>query len=274
MPGRSEGDPALVVLPTERFGDIYSAPTYHRGRVFIGDRAGMFHCLDASSGKPVWSQKLSARDNNQVNTTAAILDEVVVMGCNAGVIVACQIATGRVVWEQSIDGPCTSEILARGDNVFVTTWHSIYGLDASTGKIDFHKNWPSLNIRAVALYGDSLIAVLNPEMGVTRRKRNDPPADLPKMVAFRGESQLFEVEAAEFVVGIRFHEDSGLLYESRIDGLGILDPSTGRRWHNIYSADHLLMCGLVDVADGRIYALAGESEGAIYCLRSPAARMT
>ena len=271
----ARGTPHWSFSPVEKGREtIYSAPTYHRDRVFIGDRAGMFHCLDASSGKPVWSQKLSARDNNQVNTTAAIHDEVVVMGCNAGVVVAYQIATGRVVWEQSIDGPCTSEILARGGKVFVTTWHSIYGLDASTGKIDFHKNWPSLNIRAVALCGDSLIIVLNPVMGVTRRKRNDPPADLPKMVGFRGESQLFEVEAAEFVVGIRFHGDSGLLYESRIDGLGIIDPATGRRLHNIYTDDTLLNCGLVDIDDGRIYAMVSDMEGAIYCLRSPAARTT
>ncbi len=251
---------------------IYSAPTYHRGRVFIGDRAGMFHCLDASSGKPLWSRKLSPRDNNQVNATAAIRDEIVVTGCNAAVIVAYDIATGGMVWEQSIDGPCISEVLSQGDTVFATTSNSIYGLDASTGKIDFHKHWPSLNIRALALCGDSLIAALNPVMGMTRRKRNDPPADLPRMVAFRGESQLFDIEAAEFVVGIRFHEDSGLLYESRIGGLGIIDPATGRRLHNIYTDDSLFNCGLVDIDDGQIYAMGSDLEGAIYCLRSPVAR--
>lgn len=251
---------------------MYSAPTYHRGRVFIGDRAGMFHCLDAPSGKPLWSQKLSPRENNQANATAAIHDEVVVMGCNAGVIVAYDIATGRMVWDQSIDGPCISEVLSQGDTVFATTSNSIYGLDAATGEIDFHKNWPSLDVRAVALCDDALIAVLHPGMGVTRRKRNDPPADLPKMVAFKGGLQLFEVEAAEFVVGIRFHQDSGLLYESRIGGLGIIDPATGRRLHNIYTDDSLFNCGLVDIDDGQIYAMVSDMEGAIYCLRSPVAQ--
>jgi len=251
---------------------IYSAPTYHRGRVFIGDRAGMFHCLDALSGKPLWSQKVSTRDNNQVNATAAIHDETVVMGCNAGVIVAYDIGTGRVIWQQSIDEPCSSEILAQGGKVLATTSNSIYGLDAPTGEIVFQKNWPSLRVRTVALCGDSLIAVLNPETPVTGRKRNDTLAELPKMVAIKGAAQLFEVQAAEFVVGIRFHEASGLLYESRIDGLGIVDPATGRRLHNIYSEDGLFNCGLVDTDDGRIYAMGSDMEGAIYCLRSPAAQ--
>ena len=89
------------------------------------------------------------------------------------------------------------------------------------------------------------------------------------MVAFNGTSELFQVAAAEFVVGIRFDERSGLLYESRLDGLGIIDPATGDRLHNIYSEVDMFNCGLADIHDGRIYAM--DTEGAIYCLRSPAA---
>src|SRR5205809_6863658 len=105
-------------------------------------------------------------------------------------------------------------------------------------------------------------------MGVTRRKRNDPPADLPKMVAFKGGLQLFEVEAAEFVVGIRFHQDSGLLYESRIGGLGIIDPATGRRLHNLYTDDSLSNCGLVDLDDGQIHSMVSDRVGVIYWPRA------
>jgi len=90
------------------------------------------------------------------------------------------------------------------------------------------------------------------------------------MTAFEGSSELFQVKGAEFVVGIRFHEKSGLLYESRIGGLGIVDPSTGRRLHNIYRDDDLFNCGLVDIEGDRLYAL--DMDGAIYCLRSPAAQ--
>jgi outer membrane protein assembly factor BamB len=240
---------------------MYSAPTYHRGRVFIGDRAGMFHCLDAPSGKLLWSQKLSTRENNQVNATAAIHDEVVVMGCNAAVIVAYDFGTGQVMWQQSIDGPCISEILAHGDSVFATTGSSIYGLEATTGEIVFHKNWPSLNVRAVALCRGLLVTVLAPPV---------PASGGEQMTAFEGSSELFQVKGAEFVVGIRFHEKSGLLYESRIGGLGIVDPSTGRRLHNIYRDDDLFNCGLVDIEGDRLYAL--DMDGAIYCLRSPAAQ--
>ncbi len=238
---------------------IYSGPTYHRGRVFIGDRAGMFHSLDALSGKRLWSRKLSTRERNQVNATAAIHDDIVVIGCNAAVIVAYDIQTGREIWQQSIDGPCTSEILAQGGTVFATTSSSIYGLDAATGEIGFHKNWPSLRVRAVVLCRDSWIAALAPEV---------PPTGGEKMVAFKGTCELFDVKAAEFIVGIRFDEESGLLYESRIGGLGIVDPSTGRRLHNIYRDDDLFNCGLVDLDDGRIYVM--DMDGGIYCLRSPA----
>jgi len=257
----ARGTPHWSFSPVQKGREtMYSAPTYHRGRVFIGDRAGMFHCLDAPSGKPLWNQQLSTRENNQVNSTAAIHGESVVIGCNAALIAAYDIPTGRLIWQQSIDGPCTSEVLAQGGTVFATTRSSIYGLDGATGEIVFHKNWPSLGVRAVALCRDSLVTVLAPET---------PGSGGEQMMAFRGSSELFQVAAAEFVVGIRFHEDSGLLYESRIDGLGLVDPSTGRRLHNIYSEDDLVNFGLVDLEDGRIYAM--DMEGAIYCLRSPAA---
>ena len=249
-------------LPNSR-ETIYSCPTYHDDRVFIGDRAGMFHCLDAASGRLLWANKLSTERNNQVNATAAIQAEIVVVACNAGVIAAYDISTGHMVWQQSIDGPCITEILAQGGEVFAPTPNSIYALDAATGQIAFRKHWPSFDVGAVTLCRESVVSVL---LDRTRRDAERPRAEL---TAFQGTSDLFHVPAAEFVVGIRFHQDSGLIFESRLDGLGIVDPATGRRLHNIYRDDDLFGCGLVDVHEDRIYAM--DMGGAIYALRSPMA---
>jgi len=242
---------------------IYSCPTYHQARVFIGDRAGMFHCLDAASGRLLWAKKVSTERNNQVNATAAIHDDIAVIGCNAGLIAAYDIPTGRELWQQSIDGPCVDEILAQRGQVFATTADSIYALDAATGDIAFRKQWPSLQVRAVTLCRDSIVSVLRD------RTRRDAETLRGALVAFNGTKDLFHVPAAEFVVAIRFHEGSGLIFETRLDGLGIVDPATGGRLHNIHRDDDLFSCGLVDVDADRIYAM--DMEGTIYALRSPIA---
>ena len=245
---------------------IYSSATFHRGRVLIGDRAGMFHCLDARSGERMWAHKVSTGRNNQVNSTAAIHDEMAVIGCNDALVAAYDVLTGVVVWKQSIDGPCTTEILTHAGKVFAATRGSVYTLDAATGEILFRKRWQHMEVRSMTMCGDAVVAVLRPEATGSSRVWNRAHTEPLQMVAFSGDSELFHEETAEFIVGIRFDGDSGLIYESRLDGLGIVDPSTGERLHNIHSEVEPVGYGLVDVDAGGIYAMDGSS---VYRLRRP-----
>jgi hypothetical protein len=57
------------------------------------------------------------------------------------------------------------------------------------------------------------------------------------------------------------------LYESRIDGFGILSASTGERIHDIRTKKSVLEPGLVDVQDNIIYLLS--TDGSLYALNHP-----
>jgi outer membrane protein assembly factor BamB len=125
---------------------VYSFPTFHRDRVYFGDRAGVFRCLDARSGDQMWAETVSSGKNNQVNSTAVIYDDLVVVGSNDTLVAAYDTATGHGVWKQSTDGPCIAEILAQDGKIFATTTKSIYALDASTGEIVFRKRWQGMDV--------------------------------------------------------------------------------------------------------------------------------
>lgn len=246
---------------------VYSFPTFHRDMVFFGDRAGVFRCLDARSGEQIWAEKVSSGRNNQVNSTAVICNDLVVVGTNDSLVAAFDTTTGQGAWKQSIDGPCITEILARDGKLLATTTTSIYALDTSTGAILLRKNWHGMDVHAVILCPDSLVAVLKPQWVKTEQPSTGASGDKPRLIALRDTAELFNVEAAEFIVGMRFHRDTGLIYESRFDGLGVIDPSSGERLHNVHSEQEPLGYGLVDIDRGRIYAMdMGKN---IYCLRSP-----
>ena len=245
----------------------YSFPTIHGDRVFFGDRAGVFHCLDARSGAQIWAQQVSTGKNNQVNSTAAISSDLVVVGSNDAVVAAYDIQTGRGAWMQSTDGPCITELLVQEEKIFAATAASIYVLDGSTGETHLKRNWQNMDVHSFTRCPASIVAVLKPTGARTSQPSSHSSSGPPQIIAFSGSTEMFRVDAAEFIVGIRFDDDSGLIFESRLDGIGIIDPSTGHRLHNIYSQNDVVGYGLVDVDGGRIYAM--DMDRNMYCLRCP-----
>ena len=56
---------------------------------------------------------------------------------------------------------------------------------------------------------------------------------------------------------LRFDDATGMVYEPRHDGIGIIDPATGQRIHHITSESGFWPT-LPDVEGGMIYMLANE----------------
>lgn len=227
----------------------------------------MFHCLDARSGAQMWAQQVSTGKNNQVNSTAAIYNDMVVVASNHAQVVAYDTATGRRVWMQSTDGPCTTELLVQAGKIWAATAASIYSLDAPTGEILFHKSWPHMAVHTFTQAPESTFVVIHAAWEGRDQPARPAPTDRRVMLAFDGTTERFRVEAAEFLVGMRFDNVSGLIYESRFDGIGIIDPSTGQRLHNIHSDTEVIGYGLVHSHAGRIYAM--DMRRSMYCLRCP-----
>ena len=97
-------------------GAIRLAPTVYQGKVYFGSDDGLVYCLDAVTGKPVWTTRVGPRDERllargrmssrwPVRTGVMIKDDVAYFG--AGVfphenvyLVAVEAATGKVIWKK------------------------------------------------------------------------------------------------------------------------------------------------------------------------------
>ena len=245
---------------------IYSTPTVHKGVVFIGDRTGKLHCLDVRSGKSVWWNQTSRARNSDVNATALIHKHSVIVATNAGRAVAYEATTGRQLWRTRLDGPCGWELCNFENKVVVPTYRSLYLLDPDNGEVVQRWNWGRSVINAFAAAPGALIAITETEAS-WRSVDVDNYHEAASIKGVRPGSVVFERPTSKYAWGLRWDKKTGLLYESRIDGFGILSASTGERVHDITTKKGELGPGLVDVQDNVIYLLS--MDGSFYALNHP-----
>lgn len=88
-----------------RNGFARSTPTFDEGRLYTFSRLGVLHCLDAASGKPVWSldtvKELGGKRPTFDHTASPLVlgEKLVVMtGGAQGIITALDKKTGKVLW--------------------------------------------------------------------------------------------------------------------------------------------------------------------------------
>lgn len=245
---------------------IYSTPTVHRKMIFVGDRAGKFHCLDTGSGETVWWKQMNRSRNSDVNATARIHKQSVIVATNAGLAVAYHAATGRQLWRTRLDGPCGWELSIFESKVVVPTHRSLYLLDTEDGKVVERWNWGRSVVKAFAVTPRAIVVITETEASW----RSVKPDNVDEAATIRGVrpgNVVFEHRTSKYAWGIRWDRKTGFLYESRIDGFGILNATTGERIHNITAKRGELFPGLADVKDNVIYLLS--MSGSLYALNHP-----
>src|SRR6202035_546298 len=100
---------------------IYSSPSAHENHVYIGDRKGYLHCLDAESGKTIWKRRTNRAVNDDVNSTPVLMHGLVIISTNAKTAVAYEALSGKLAWKQELDGPSTFGPLVHQDSVLVVS---------------------------------------------------------------------------------------------------------------------------------------------------------
>jgi outer membrane protein assembly factor BamB len=118
---------------------IYSSPSAHENRVFIGDRMGWLYCLDAESGKTIWRRHTNRANNSDVNSTPVLVDGLVIVSTNAKTVVAYDALSGKLAWKQKLDGPSTFGPLVHRDSVLAVS-DSLYLL-SRTGRVQRRFSW-------------------------------------------------------------------------------------------------------------------------------------
>lgn len=95
----------------ERKFPFYSSAALPEGRVVLGGRDKMIHCLDAATGVPQWTFVTRAR----VDSSPAVAGGRVYVGSSDGRLYVLELATGALVQEQELGAPLVaSPALASG----------------------------------------------------------------------------------------------------------------------------------------------------------------
>ena len=89
----------LYTNPTRQF-PFYSSPAVFGGRVVLGGRDKMVHCLDAATGRMIWTFTTRAR----VESSPVIAGGHVYIGSNDGRLYVLDLAKGTKIWEYNAGG--------------------------------------------------------------------------------------------------------------------------------------------------------------------------
>lgn len=135
------------------YGYFKSTPTYSEGKLYTMSQLGLLNCLDARTGKLVWSRNMQAEfggrkpewdysgsplvDGNKVIVTPG--------GQNAG-MVALDKNTGKTIWQGGSNAaPSYSSMVVatiNGVKQYVVMYaRGVMGVDAATGKLVWYARW-------------------------------------------------------------------------------------------------------------------------------------
>ncbi len=130
-----------------------STPTYHEGKIYVQGAEGEFRCLDAATGKEIWSKNILA-DNRTGNlyygmaSSPLIVDDKVIVqagGGNGKSVAAYDKLTGKTVWK-SLDDPATYSSpmtvnLAGQRQLLIATEKRVVGLAIEDGRLLWEHPW-------------------------------------------------------------------------------------------------------------------------------------
>jgi len=135
------------------YGFTRATPTVANGKVYTISRLGQVLCLDAKTGKKVWSRSLvkdlQGRKPTWEYSMSALVDGkqvIVVPGSAKGTVAALDAGTGRTTWQgggSDIPGYATP-VLASINGVrqyVVFTGVSVIGVDTARGKLLWRCPW-------------------------------------------------------------------------------------------------------------------------------------
>ncbi|MDB6123786.1 MAG: WD40-like repeat-like protein [Pedosphaera sp.] len=140
-----------------------ATPTYHEGKIYALGAEGELRCLEAATGRRVWSKNILA-DNDAVNiaygmaASPLIVDDKVIVqpgGLSGKSVVAYNKTNGEPVWKSLSDSAAYSSPmlvnLAGERQLLIITETRAVGLEVETGKLLWEHPWVvKLNNRNIA----------------------------------------------------------------------------------------------------------------------------
>jgi len=245
---------------------IYSSPSAHENRVYIGDRRGCLHCLDAESGRTIWIRHTNRARNSDVNSTPVLMDGLVIVSTNAKTVVAYDALSGKLAWKQKLDGRSTFGPLVHRDSVLALS-DSLYLL-SRTGQVRHRFSWKDEKVHQADSTPRSIVLTFWPKMAsrCTEPPGKTEPNKLTLLVTKSGIQRTTTFVA--FCPSFRYVPATRLVYLSHLRGIDLIHAEKGTVLCQLKtSMDPRNGVALVDVRDKKIYALTGD--GSVHALRHP-----
>lgn len=248
-------------------------PKVHDDLIIIGDQHGLLDCFDVVGGRHVWSQRVTRSADPRLNGVPAVLRQNVVIGSNAGVVKCFSISDGKLKWKKRHRRRWSQgEEFATQVAVF-ESGTSAHGLDSETGDTVWKKEFRGFEIRERCKTSQGMSFVISDKNRVTVEGSPEMHYSPECIVGLANGAEQWRLPYEPWpICRPIWSEATGYIYEATRQGLGIIDPNTGRRTVCItnFPTNGDLPDEAVDaplVVDGMIYC--HHCDGSLMALRHP-----
>ncbi len=123
-------------------GSIYSAPAVDFSgqvpTVSVGSSDGRIYCLNASTGRLIWSAVLGG----PIMGSLAFMNGNLYVAANNGQLYALSEATGHILWQQNVGSYQIADPVLDQNNVYIATMQgTIFSIAEPTGSVNWTKNF-------------------------------------------------------------------------------------------------------------------------------------
>lgn len=258
--GFTDDDPIILDNGTIQY-KLDELDTVLRGSVQgIANGTNMTPLIDEDCRRLIWSLNLSSG----IESSPAIVDDIVYVGTDDGILYVINFKTGKKMWQFSTGGPIFSSPSVANGKVFVRSDDgNIYALDADTGREIWNVNiGPGINSLAIGFstYFDMNLIFATSGNTIWALKESDGV----QVWSHWGSSSPIVADGMVFV-----GTSSGAIYAYDIDGIydGINGTGVGNAdliWDHWFGGD-VSTFGIVDgflfVGADKLYVIGGEDAG-------------
>jgi outer membrane protein assembly factor BamB len=115
-------------------GQVWSAPAYKTGTLYVGSLDHKLYALDSTTGAVKWT----ANTGGEILSSPAVATGNVYIGSSDGHVHAFNAATGTSVWSAITGGPVTASPVVAGNTVYFGSQdNSVYAVNSTNG----HRIW-------------------------------------------------------------------------------------------------------------------------------------
>ncbi len=109
-------------------------PAARGDRVYFGTESGTFYAIDWKNQEVVWDYQPAAR-GTAYRSSAAVTDELAIVGSRSKRVLALEVDSGEIAWEFVTKRPVDSSPVVVGDRVYVGSDEGrLYGLKLANGE--------------------------------------------------------------------------------------------------------------------------------------------